>query len=86
MKEISEKKEKYNALQRDIAHNKLAQGTSCSLIKQTYGSPDDVLQSGSANSNFEIWTYEKIYEKGEGESWQFIRLYCDNDKLISWKY
>ena len=86
MKEVTQKKQNYNNLRRDLSQSNVAIGTSTDSLKERYGDPDDIFHSGSMVSNFEIWTYEKIYAKGEEGTWQRIRLYFDNNKLVSWDY
>jgi hypothetical protein len=61
----------------------LVEGTPGSLIRETYGEPDDVFHSMSMVSSFEIWTYEKADKDMEARA--PIRLYLNNQKLTAWK-
>jgi len=82
---VEQKKKNYAALLTAVIGNNLTVGASLKTIEDTYGKPDDVFHSGSMESAFDIWTYEKILDKGQ-EDWQPIRLYFNNGKLVSWKY
>jgi len=88
MRMIEEKKQNYAALREALVTKTIPQGYSTQKIKDIFGSPDDVYRSSSSSSQFEIWTYEKVLTPGEAESdsWEQIRLYFNNDRLVSWKY
>ncbi len=83
---IALKKEKYEDLHAKITAHALQKGTSLQTIKKSFGEPDDIFQSASATGSFQVWTYEKVMDKKDEESWQPIRLYFDNNKLVSWNY
>lgn len=80
------KKRRFNELYQQIKSAKLQEATPPAKILQAFGDPDDILRSGSNTSTMEIWTYEKVMDNGETDTWQNIRLYFVNDKLVSWKY
>jgi hypothetical protein len=75
----------YQALQEALRTKALLEGTPGSLIRQTYGEPDDVFHSMSMVSSFEIWTYEKADKDKSPNNWDSIRLYFNNQKLTAWK-
>lgn len=79
------KKKNYAALYNDIVSNSLQEGITPQRIEELFGKPDEVFQSGTMTSNFQVWTYEKVMAKEE-TGWQLIHLYFNNHKLISWNY
>ena len=83
---IEQKKQNYLLLRDTLMKGELPKGTSAGIIREKYGEPDTIFHSGSTESSFEIWTYEKVLEKDESEDWQPVRLYIDSGRLISWKY
>ncbi|MCK5214667.1 MAG: hypothetical protein KAR05_04885 [Candidatus Omnitrophica bacterium] len=84
--EIKIKKENYANLHQQITSKKLQKALSKEEIKAQFGEPDNVFRSGSSVSSMEIWAYEKILDKKEIGDRESIRLYFDNDKLITWKF
>ena len=80
------KRENYEALFNDLVNNKLKPGDDSKTVAELYGAPDDIFQSGSSVSKFEMWSYEKIGPDGRPDLWNPIRLYFNNSKLINWKY
>ncbi len=86
-KELIELKKKYfTQLRSDLASKAITLGTNSEKIRERYGEPDDKFSSGSTSSHSEIWTYEKVMVKESLESANPIRLYFENNKLISWNY
>ena len=83
--EIELKKKNFDALYASVSTNNLKTGMTTTEIQSTYGKPDDTYSSGSSDSRFEMWTYERVLQ-GDQEDWQPIRLYFNNGKLASWKY
>lgn len=83
--EIELKKQRWTELSQEIHAGTLAQGTLIQVVETKFGKPDDVFRSGSTDSSFEVWTYEKITTETQEES-STIRLYFNNGKLINWKY
>ena len=80
------KKKKYTALSLALCDKSIRTGMTASQIKETYGDPDSIFNSGSTNGSFEIWTYEDFSNQEKFEDWHPIRLYFDNAKLIDWRY
>ena len=86
LERAEQKKRNYDALYQAIVSNSLRKGLTTREVQRLYGEPDDVFSSGTTSSRLEVWTYTKVKEPGEKETWQNIRLYFDNGKLISWQY
>jgi hypothetical protein len=84
--EVELKRTRFTSLRQQIDKNTLMRGTPATQMEEAYGSPDSVFHSGSSESSFEIWTYEKVLLPGEEDDWQPVRLYFNNGKLESWKY
>jgi len=84
--EVKKLKKNYQLLSNNLTDGTLKRGSSREDVRLLYGEPTDILKSGSNVSDFEIWTYEKITDNTKDQGWDSIRLYFDNDKLISWKY
>ncbi len=80
------KKKHYASLQDNVRSNSLQKGMTPPAIKELFGEPDDIFQSGSIISSFQIWTYEKVMEQKDEKDWNPIRLYFNNNKLINWRY
>ena len=80
------KKKRYTALSSALSDKSIRTGMTASQIKETYGDPDSIFNSGSTNGSFEIWTYEDFSNQEKFEDWHPIRLYFDNAKLIDWRY
>ncbi len=80
------KKKKYAALCVALSDQLIRTGMTMNQIKEVYGEPDAVFNSGSINGNFEIWTYDDLANQEKFEDWHPIRLYFDNTKLIDWRY
>lgn len=80
------KKKQFAALYGEISEGKISNGTPATKIRELYGEPEDIFRSGSTQSKMEIWTYEQIVEKNDDDAWQPIKLYFENNQLISWKY
>ena len=73
------------ALEAAIASQTLQSGILSSKIRELYGEPDDIFSSGSTTGRFEIWSYEQM-TAGPEMSFRPIRLYFNNEKLVSWNY
>ncbi len=71
----------YNAINTQL----LKLGTNRSTVRDAFGEPDDIYSSATGISTFEIWTYEDIRLKTEGNRHP-VRLYFDNDRLVNWSY
>ncbi len=80
------KKSNYLALKRDIATNKLSNGTMADDLKKRYGPADNIFYSSSSISSFQIWTYDIGKNKLSDTALTPIILYLENDKLVNWKY
>ncbi len=79
--------EHYNSLKKAIIAQSISVGLPVSRIHELYGQPDDIFSSGSSTGQFEIWTYEQISPSKENPSdLKSIRLYINNEKLVSWTY
>ena len=82
-----DRKEKRDQLYQELSQKGLKAGTSTDLIREKFGEPDDIFKSGSATSNFEIWTYDKmLVSKKDTADWESILLYFDNNHLVTWKF
>jgi len=80
------KKKNFEALYQQLAANSIKTGTTTQDIRSLYGDPDDIFKSGSSASSMEIWTYEKLLANPKDPSWDPIRLYFNDGKLVSWNY
>lgn len=80
------RKKQFAALYGEISEGEITNGTPAAKIRELYGEPEDIFRSGSTESKVEIWTYERIVEKKDDQDWQPIKLYFENNQLISWKY
>lgn len=82
---IELKKKNFDALYTSASTNSLKTNMTTAEIKAAYGQPDDTFNSGSSDSQFEMWTYERVLN-AKPEDWQPIMLYFNNGKLANWKY
>ncbi len=78
------KQKNYTMLMDAVTSNSLKLGTPPQVFHEKYGAPDDVFGSGSMSGRFEVWTYEKPETKDS--DWGHIRLYFNNNQLVSWDY
>lgn len=85
-KAVALKKKNYAALYDAITSNSLRKGITPPTIKKLFGKPDDIFQSGSMTGNLQIWTYEKVISRNDEEIPRPLRLYFNNNKLLSWNY
>ena len=83
---IAKKKEKFNTLSTALANQTIQKGTSSSQVKEMFGEPDEIFDSGSTSGHFEIWTYEQVLDKTKEDKWYPVHLYFDNKKLMDWSY
>ena len=83
---IELKKKKYAKLSAALANRSVRTGIPINQIKEMYGEPDSIFNSGSTQGSFEIWTYDDVANQEKFEDWHPIRLYFDNSKLIDWRY
>ncbi len=83
---IEKKRQHYLALHRFVTAAASSQDLTTRQVRELYGEPDDIFRSGSAGSQLEIWTYEKISASQDEEFWDNIRLYFNNSRLMSWKF
>lgn len=83
---LAQKEQRFENLRRAILTGSLQEGMTSGELRQQYGEPDDIYVSSSSVSCLEIWSYEGIIMPKADSDWQPIRLYLDNDKLITWKY
>jgi hypothetical protein len=86
LQKLTLKKERYEELEVKIRDNNIKPGTPLVSVRELYGDPDDIFKSYSPTGSFEIWTYRKLPEEKEGIVWESIRLYFNNNKLVSWGY
>lgn len=85
-KQVLELKMKnFQALDRAIKTNAIQSDMTTEQIRTSYGEPDNIFSSGSTTGEFEIWAYERIAEKS-ADPLRPVRLYFNNNKLISWHY
>lgn len=79
--------EHYESLRKAITAQTLPVGLNISEIRNLYGPPDETFSSGSSTGQFEIWTYEQISPNKENPTdLRPIRLYINNEKLVSWTF
>jgi len=84
---VNKKKQQYRALNDFVSSAQSPQKLTTAQMRELYGEPDDIFRSGSAGSQLEIWTYEKVSSVSDDEElWGTIRLYFNNGRLISWKF
>jgi hypothetical protein len=83
---IEQKKKYYTTLAGDIAEGNLKKGATTRTVRTLYGAPDDSVFTDSGTSRFEIWTYERIMKTVDDTDWQPIRLYFNDQKLVSWQH
>jgi len=83
---VDQKKQHYQALYDFVTSAKTPQHLTIQQVRGLYGEPDDIFRSGSAGSQLEIWTYEKVAAIESEELWGTIRLYFNNGRLMSWKF
>ena len=79
------KAEHFKNLKEAVEKQSLTSGMTASEIKGLYGEPDDIFSSGSTTGRFEIWSYEEVKPQSQ-MFWRPIRLYFNNERLISWNY
>lgn len=82
---IAIRQKHYQELHDTLIAQALTKGTSLSQIKERFGEPADIFDSGSTSGRFQVWTYEKDLGL-DNQLGEQIRLYFDSDKLIDWKY
>ena len=79
------KQRHFEALQAAVIKQTIKSGMTSLTIKELYGEPDDIFSSGSTTGRFEIWSYEEVTPSHQ-PTWRPIRLYFNNEKLVSWDY
>ena len=84
--ETDKKLKSYHALYQAIGQGTLKKGSTTDEIIQLFGKADDIFQSVSSESKFETWSYEKITSPEDKEELAPIRLYFNDNKLVSWNY
>ncbi|HOW36290.1 MAG TPA: hypothetical protein PL155_07745 [Candidatus Omnitrophota bacterium] len=75
----------FQALEQAIKTGAIQAGMTTEQIRESYGEPDDIFSSGSTMGEFEIWAYERITAKS-ADVFRPVRLYFNNNKLVSWHY
>ena len=83
---VEQKQKNYAILAGDIADGNLKKGATTRTVRTLYGEPDDSTFSDSGTSRFEIWTYQRIMKTIDDTDWQPIRLYFNDNQLVSWQH
>lgn len=83
IEKLEQQKNNYNTLKKDLADKKVQAGTTEEEITERYGSPQDTFESSSGSSSFALWYYE-YPDAGKNQSYNPVRLYFNDKKLLYW--